>query len=421
MDTKSHSQKLAEQSGSILFIPRCNFLGKTLDFLAGLRCTAKTATRFQNIRRKRFLQKIKGSHHAKFTKRVLTHQAGLKFENYLTRWLASAPFLNAPILNLQNKLSQPNESDRCRASVVINTNGRCRDLKITLGDLKASWNSSQDELIIVMGPTKDGSLDVVSGCDLPLQLIHCPAKNLAMSRNMGLLASSGRYVAFIDDDASPEPGWLDALLVPLQKDHQVAISAGFVLDGSGHKLLNGYVVADTLGRARSFISHQDALDEIRRLGEHRSFPVATGCNMAFRRDLLIDQGGFDEVYEYFLEETDVVKRLIRSGFHCEYAPKSFVRHRLSPNIARKPSFDIEERNTIIRSQIHFIWKYGLSTFSAAEIKWFLWDRLLSNLEKIAWDCANNRLRPTDCGRLQAACIQSVAQHLKEISYRKRGE
>lgn len=409
------------QSPYILPIPRCDFLGKILDLSAGLTCLAKPAIRLQSVRRKRFLKKIKGSHDNKFVEQVLSREVGLEFQKSLTHWLESTLPPDSPILIQRDELSKPDESSQHRASVVINTDGRCRDLEMTLNALSSSWDHSQDELIIVLGPSDDDSFAVISKCTLPLRLIRCPVKNLSISRNLGLSAALGRYIAFIDDDASPEPGWLDALLSPLQADLQVAIAAGFVLDGHGQKLLNGYVVADTLGRAQSFASHQDALDEINRIGEHRSFLTATGCNMAFRRDLLSCQGGFDAAFEYFLEETDVVLRLIHAGFRCQCAPNSLVRHRLSPNIARKPSFDIEERNTIIRSQIHFIWKYGLSTFSAAEIKWFLWDRLLSNLEKIAWDCANNRLRPTDCGRLQAACIQSVAQHLKEISYRKRGE
>ena len=409
------------QSPYILPIPRCDFLGKILDLSAGLACLAKPAIRLQNVRRKRFLKKIKGSHDNKFVEQVLSREVGLEFQKSLTHWLESTLPPDSPILIQRDELSKPDESSQHRASVVINTDGRCRDLEMTLNALSSSWDHSQDELIIVLGPSDDDSFAVISKCTLPLRLIRCPVKNLSISRNLGLSAALGRYIAFIDDDASPEPGWLDALLSPLQADLQVAIAAGFVLDGHGQKLLNGYVVANTLGRAQSFASHQDALDEINRIGEHRSFLTATGCNMAFRRDLLSCQGGFDAAFEYFLEETDVVLRLIHAGFRCQCAPNSLVRHRLSPNIARKPSFDIEERNTIIRSQIHFIWKYGLSTFSAAEIKWFLWDRLLSNLEKIAWDCANNRLRPTDCGRLQAACIQSVAQHLKEISYRKRGE
>jgi GT2 family glycosyltransferase len=414
MHTKSPSPDLIVQSPNILPIPRCDFLGKILDLSAGLACIDKPAKRLQNVRRKRFLEKIKGSHQIKFIEQVLSHEVGLEFQKSLTHWLESTLPPNSPILIQRDELSRPDESCKHRASVVINTVGRCRDLEMTLNALSSSWDHSQDELIIVLGPNDDDSLAVISKCTLPLRLIRCPVKNLSISRNLGLSAALGRYIAFIDDDASPEPGWLDALLSPLQADLQVAIAAGFVLDGSGQKLLNGYVVADTLGRAQSFASHQDALDEINRIGEHRSFLTATGCNMAFRRDLLSCQGGFDAAFEYFLEETDAVLRLIHAGFRCQCAPNSLVRHRLSPNIARKPSFKIEQRNTIIRSQIHFVRKYGLTTFSAAEIKSILWSRLLSDLEKIAWGCACDPMPSTDSGRLQTAYIQSVTQHLGEV-------
>lgn len=43
---------------------------------------------------------------------------------------------------------------------------------------------------------------------VPLRHIPAPARNIARARNAGLAASQARYIAFVDDDEAPEPGWL---------------------------------------------------------------------------------------------------------------------------------------------------------------------------------------------------------------------
>lgn len=44
-----------------------------------------------------------------------------------------------------------------------------------------------------------------------------PRRNISIVRNKGIAASSGRYVAFIDDDEQPQTGWLAALTACLDR------------------------------------------------------------------------------------------------------------------------------------------------------------------------------------------------------------
>ena len=43
---------------------------------------------------------------------------------------------------------------------------------------------------------------------VPLRYLPAPARNIARARNVGVAAARGRYMAFIDDDEAPDPGWL---------------------------------------------------------------------------------------------------------------------------------------------------------------------------------------------------------------------
>ncbi len=152
--------------------------------------------------------------------------------------------------------------------------------------------------------------------------------------------------------------------------------------------------------------------KIRELGAHRAFPTAMGCNMAFRRSALAWVGGFDPFYQYFLEETDVVWRILSAGHRCAVSPDSRVLHRLGGNLARKPFFDVASRTVVIRSQIHYIGKFGKTTFPPGEIEGCLWERALLDLEKIAWDSCVPGAENDACGGLQSRYLRAVADEFR---------
>lgn len=46
----------------------------------------------------------------------------------------------------------------------------------------------------------------------PVRYLHAPATNISLARNACLDAASAEFVAFVDDDETVDPGWLEALL-----------------------------------------------------------------------------------------------------------------------------------------------------------------------------------------------------------------
>jgi GT2 family glycosyltransferase len=384
----------------LLSIPRRECLGRLL----GRFPTIPGVSKMLRVNRKRFIERIKSPQRGELVGEILKHECGRDFQAALEYWSRTE---SIPAETLA--LTASTGMNRC--SVVINTVDRAVDLELTLASLKREWNPA-DELIVVLGPTADDSEKIIGRSPVACQLIHCPVKNLAVSRNLGLQAAAGRFVAFIDDDASPATGWLDALIQPFEDDPTVGISAGFVLDGHGQRFLNRYVVADTLGRAFWMDDPRSAEEKIDQLGPQRAFLTATGCNMAFRRAALDAIGGFDPFYRYFLEETDLVRRALSAGFRCVVSPESRVLHRLGSNLARTPSFDVESRTVVVRSQIYFIGKFGKATFPAAEIEDCLWERVLMDLEKIAWNCCESASQDRHCGDLQKQYLSAVKDELR---------
>lgn len=52
---------------------------------------------------------------------------------------------------------------------------------------------------------------------MDVQYVHCPAGNISIARNACLDQSTADYLAFVDDDETVEPQWLDRLLAEAEK------------------------------------------------------------------------------------------------------------------------------------------------------------------------------------------------------------
>lgn len=381
-----------------------DFTGRMLAFYASIKLFPGWCDRISRVRRKRYLQLLRGDQLHRYVARVKVAPEGAELGQVLCQWIDQATLIDfMPNLNCSPESK--------RASVIVNTVDREAELRITLHALVAEMDASKDELIVVLGPTSDDSESVIHAFDFPIKLLRCPKKNLAMSRNIGLSAALGEYVVFIDDDASPDPMWLDALLAPLADDG-VDVSAGFVLNDDGSFALNRYVVSDVLGRSMWFDDEEQAIEEINSHATAASILTATGCNMGFKRKALLEVSGFDEAYRYFLEETDAVRRIVKSCGRCVVAPQSTVRHRLGDNLLRGDQVSISSLMTVLRSQLHFIKKFAPKSLARAEIENAVWERVLVDLERIIHAEADQQV----AAELQRDYLVQAAKIMKNPEY-----
>lgn len=159
-----------------------------------------------------------------------------------------------------------------------------------------------------------------------------PRPGLDWARNRAILETATELIAFTDDDAVPDRGWLRALLAPLAADAQVAASAGLVLpfelETEAQQLFERHG-----GLGRGYTRRWTRVPHGTKTA-HAGNPTThgTGANMAFRRSLFDAIGGFDPALDAGTRsaaggDTEMFFRVLKTGHTLAYEPGAVVRHR----------------------------------------------------------------------------------------------
>ncbi|MGJ8596880.1 glycosyltransferase family 2 protein [Sulfitobacter sp.] len=156
--------------------------------------------------------------------------------------------------------------------------------------------------------------------------------NISVARNLGLVNAAGEIVAFIDDDAVPEPQWLHHLVAPAVRS-DVAAMGGFVRGRNGISFQYKARTLDAQGTP--YDVEIDPLQATILVPPKGRAIKTEGTNMAFRRDVLVGIGGFDPAFRFYLDETDVNMRLARAGYATALVPLAQVHHGYAASATRR--------------------------------------------------------------------------------------
>lgn len=249
-----------------------------------------------------------------------------------------------------------------RVSVVVCTYNRADGLAETLASLTLQ-RFRQFEVVVVNGPSTDHTASVLDSYVDAVKVVDNPRANLSVSRNLGIRAAAGEIVAFIDDDALPEPSWLQQA-VPHFADPEVAGVGGIVLDHTGMCLQYRYSAATRFGEP--MFSDSQSFESCCLPGAS-TFPYLQGTNALFRRSALAEIGLFDEIFDFYLDETDVCVRLIDAGYVLRELPDAPVHHKYLPSARRNESRVVTNWSSIVRNHVYFGYRHALVDASEFEV------------------------------------------------------
>lgn len=195
-------------------------------------------------------------------------------------------------------------------SVVVCTYNGSRTLQETLMGLK-QLEYPNFEVIVVDDGSTDGLTNEIAQ-QSGFRVIRITQSGLSAARNTGWLEAHGEIIAYIDDDARPDPQWLHYLANSFMASSHCGVGGPNVPPpGDG-------VIAECVANAPGGPIHVMLTDQI---AEH-----IPGCNMAFRRSCLEAVGGFDPQFRTAGDDVDMCWRLQYRGWTIGFSPAALVWH-----------------------------------------------------------------------------------------------
>lgn len=211
------------------------------------------------------------------------------------------------------------------ASIVVCTRDRTDLLRTCLEALQPHAAQGHQVIVVDNAPSDDATALLVG--QYPYRYVCEPTPGLNVARNRGVAAAQHDIVAFTDDDCAPDPAWLRALTAPFA-DPLVGATTGLVmpleLETPAQERFEVYCANRRVFRRRFFRAPQTP--------PSIAGVAGMGANMAFRRALLQQIGGFDIRFDGGTPtlsggDTEIFARLLATGEAIVYCPDALMWHR----------------------------------------------------------------------------------------------
>jgi len=170
------------------------------------------------------------------------------------------------------------------------------------------------EIIVVDDGSPDQTADVAEKIlgDANGRVIRAPHGGPAHARNLGAQAARGAILAFTDADCEPAHDWLECLTAPL-RDETITGTKGVYRT-----------------RQKSLVARfvqQEYQDKYDRLANQTTIDFVDTYSAAYRREVFLASGGFDESFTTAsVEDQEFSFRLTAQGHRLVFAPRAVVYH-----------------------------------------------------------------------------------------------
>lgn len=211
------------------------------------------------------------------------------------------------------------------ATIAICTRDRTKHLQRCIESLLNLYDDGQELLVIDNHPSSDATFNLVKEYD-QVRYAREDRRGLNNARNRALKEASFDIVAFIDDDAVPDPAWLRFLLRNFD-DPLVLCTTGmtipYELETEAQEWFERYSTFNR-GFVRKTFDYTN-------LSPHLSGHAGAGVNMALRKSVVNLVGPFDEALDAGTPslsggDNEMFSRILARGYRIVYEPEAINYH-----------------------------------------------------------------------------------------------
>jgi GT2 family glycosyltransferase/glycosyltransferase involved in cell wall biosynthesis len=238
--------------------------------------------------------------------------------------------------------------------VVVNYRGADDTIECLRGLAGLDWPAERLQLVCVDNASGDGSVQRIRAAMPTVMVVESTTNSgFAGGCNLGVAHADGEYVAFLNNDARPDPQWVAAAVQVFERERSVASVASKVLDWDGR--LVDYVGGSLTWFGMGYKPEVERPDSPE-YDHPKDVLFATGAAMFVRAEVYREVGGFDERFFMFYEDVDLGWRLNLLGHRVRYEPRSVAFHRHHRTASKFGSFREQfllERNAMLAMYKNF--------------------------------------------------------------------
>jgi GT2 family glycosyltransferase len=222
----------------------------------------------------------------------------------------------------------PEREQARKVSIVIPTHNNLSLLLECIESLRSQdYPRESIEVVVVDNGSTDRTPHVLGERFPHVKLLRMETNTgFAVACNAGASVAGGDFVAFLNNDAVADSGWLSSLFRALDVGGEATVCAASRIvsrDGTETEFSGAASNLFGAGRPTSVWGWPDN-PEPPATGSPILF--ASGGAMLIHRDTFLEVGGFDPSYFAYFEDVDLGWRLWLLGYRIVYAPDAVVKH-----------------------------------------------------------------------------------------------
>ncbi|HIH72978.1 MAG: Glycosyl transferase [Thermococcales archaeon 44_46] len=204
-------------------------------------------------------------------------------------------------------------------SIAVPTYNRKKKLQQCLKALvNQNYPKERYEIIVVDDGSTDGTYEFLQEKRKEIQnlrVLRQQNKGPAAARNLGIKNARGEIIFFVDDDVIVPNNWIREFLNVFSKYPEVVAVSGYV--EAPEEILKKNIFA----RYEAYMSRLAYnMPRTIYIGSFETFGGAT-CNVAYKREVLEEVGGFDETFPVAAgEDADLKLRIALKGYKFAFIP-----------------------------------------------------------------------------------------------------